>query len=91
MEKFLTIVILFAPVLTFMLYTEQVNLNTKIGAIVGKTEEVTIDGVQKEIAVFLGIPYAEPPTGHLRFKKPVQKGKLPSPYNATIFRAGAYR
>ncbi|XP_013408922.1 carboxylesterase 3B [Lingula anatina] len=44
-------------------------LETKLGKIRGKTE--TVNG--KKINVYLGIPYAEPPLGYLRFRKPVPK------------------
>ncbi|XP_013408905.1 carboxylesterase 3B [Lingula anatina] len=51
-------------------------LETKLGKIRGKTE--TIHG--QEIDVYLGIPFAEPPVGHLRFRTPVPK----KPWTRTI-------
>ncbi|CAG2174870.1 unnamed protein product [Oppiella nova] len=44
-----------------------ITVRTKNGLINGRTD--TFDG--KHYNQFLGIPYAEPPTGDLRFKKPV--------------------
>lgn len=46
---------------------EYITVKTKMGHVRGIVEDV--DGVQVE--QFLGIPYAEPPTGPLRFRKPV--------------------
>ncbi|XP_013394565.1 liver carboxylesterase 1-like [Lingula anatina] len=61
----------------FMVGTNQAKiLETKLGKIRGKTE--TLNG--KEIDVYLGIPYAEPPLGHLRFRKPAPK----KPWTRTI-------
>ena len=58
--------LLSSPVFSFVMKKDEVKLDTKIGAIIGKTEKVAVDGGEKEIAVFLGIPYAEPPVGKLR-------------------------
>jgi carboxylesterase type B len=55
-----------------------VFVKTKSGMIQGER----IDIMNKEIDVFLGIPYAEPPIGDLRFRKP----KEVKPWNG-IYRA----
>ena len=56
-----------------------VNVETPVGDIRGISK--VIKG--KTINVFYGIPYAEPPTGSLRFKKPVRKAPFMGLYDAT--------
>ncbi|XP_060110419.1 fatty acyl-CoA hydrolase precursor, medium chain-like [Heteronotia binoei] len=42
---------------------------TKYGRLRG--QQVKVSGAKKDVNVFLGIPYAKPPTGNLRFAPPV--------------------
>ncbi|CAG2177039.1 unnamed protein product, partial [Oppiella nova] len=44
------------------------SVSMEKGVIVGNTRP-TVDG--KQVNEFLGIPYAKPPKGDLRFRKPV--------------------
>ncbi|KAG8193034.1 hypothetical protein JTE90_028150 [Oedothorax gibbosus] len=57
-------------------------VSTKSGQIRGKVLKLT-DG--KEVAAFLGIPFAEPPLGELRFKAPVPISPWNDVFNATSF------
>lgn len=58
---------------------------TDLGTIVGKFHNVTVFGQTFTIERFLGIPYAEPPIGDLRFRKPKPKTPFTEPYQATEF------
>ena len=53
---------------------EDVTVETSLGNITGETEEVTFAGSTFDVTKFLGIPFAEPPTGSRRFNKPIEKG-----------------
>ncbi|XP_071171056.1 LOW QUALITY PROTEIN: acetylcholinesterase 4-like [Mytilus edulis] len=53
--------------------TNCTSVNTKIKTKRGKIEGFTQIVLGKEIITCLGIPYAEPPVGHFRFRKPVPK------------------
>ena len=69
MKEFLFIVL---SVCLLEIYAEKtVVTKTKVGTIIGSIGEVDVFGETKRIARYLGIPYAEPPIGELRFKKPV--------------------
>ncbi|XP_035223669.1 neuroligin-4, X-linked-like, partial [Stegodyphus dumicola] len=57
-------------------------INTKNGRVKGKILKLT-NG--REVAAFLGIFFAEPPVGHLRFKAPVPKAPWKGIFNATTF------
>lgn len=57
-------------------------VNTQYGEIRGHLSSVQFDGRQYQVKSFLGIPYAEPPIGNFRFRKPVPKVKIPTPFQA---------
>ena len=56
---------------------------TRIGMIIGHLKEVSVFGETKYVENYLGIPYAEPPVGELRFHNAVPKRNLTAPLNAT--------
>lgn len=62
--------------------TKTVSVTTNIGVINGLVEEVTFLDKSATINKYLGIPFAEPPIGKLRFKKPVAKTPLTEPLDA---------
>ncbi|KAK3590331.1 hypothetical protein CHS0354_011851 [Potamilus streckersoni] len=66
-------------------------LNTTIGIIHGLVENVTRNGSEHQVLKFLGIPYAEAPTGENRFKKPVPLESLASPYHATTMKSACWQ
>ena len=47
-------------------FTEEVKVRTTSGVVLGQTLNV----LNQRVNQFLGIPYAEPPIGDLRFAKP---------------------
>ena len=55
---------------------EDVTVVTSLGDITGEVEELTFDGTSFNLTKFLGIPFAEPPTGVRRFNKPIKKNSL---------------
>lgn len=67
--------------------TTHPTVTLDIGTLTGKTETVDTGVVVHTIKEFLGIPFAQPPVGDLRFKQPeVVKDLGMSPYNATYYR-----
>ena len=57
----------------------EISINTPTGEIKGR--------VESDHVAFLGIPYAKPPTGELRWAKPVVTDNFEQPYEATEFKA----
>ena len=61
----------------------------KDATVIGNYGEAIFQGVAKPYKMFKGIPYATPPVGKLRFKKPKRlDDALPSPFMATEYSAG---
>ena len=51
-----------------------------------ETEAGTVNGsTEKGVAVFLGIPYAAPPVGDLRFRPPQPHAHFTAPFSATAY------
>ena len=63
------------------------SVQTKLGTITGVTKEVTFLNNKYQIDRYLGIPYAKPPMGDLRFQEPEPFGQFSETYNADEFGA----
>ena len=59
-----------------------VSVHTNVGEIQGRVESVNFAGQYYQVKEFLGIPFAEPPVGNNRFKKPITKAPFKSPFLA---------
>jgi carboxylesterase type B len=66
---------------------EEVVVRIKSGEIRGKQAEA--DG--QPLTVFLGIPYAEPPIGELRFRRPRPVGPWTQPREAKAFSSACHQ
>lgn len=55
---------------------------TNLGTINGDSKTVTFRGKSYTVDRYFGIPYAKPPTGDLRFKKPEPREAFSEPFNA---------
>jgi carboxylesterase type B len=63
------------------------SVASKLGSITGETKSVTFQGNKYQVDRYLGIPYAKPPTGDLRFQPPQPFGPFSETYNAVDFGA----
>ncbi|XP_033624927.1 cholinesterase 1-like [Asterias rubens] len=81
---------IFLGLLLGFVASQQPQATVEQGALFGTTETFQEDefiNITKNIDVFKGIPFAEPPVGALRFRAPVEKSSWGSEvYNATYFR-----
>ena len=62
--------------------SNRVSVRLKLGEVIGSVE-TPIDGIK--LNVFRGIPYAKPPVGNLRFRKPVPVQPWSAPVEALQF------
>ena len=83
----ITLFILFGQIILVLC---QPTVRVEQGLIQGKTEHLESDyfEIQRDVDVFLGIPYAEPPVGERRFAAPLPKEPWGNDeaYNATYNR-----
>ncbi|XP_045187786.2 cholinesterase-like [Mercenaria mercenaria] len=87
MAFYLLTCVLFSISLVGNVHTEEIpSVSTKLGVINGIFSEVSFKSRDFIVKRFLGIPYAKPPVGELRFKKPEPAGPLsPNPFPADKF------
>lgn len=81
---FLTL-LLMSLVGSFLVPDGRTSVHTPVGEIVGFSTNLNIKGTQRVVRKFLGIPYAESPSGARRFKKPVPKAAFTSAFDASYY------
>ncbi|KAK3084982.1 hypothetical protein FSP39_022366 [Pinctada imbricata] len=75
-------IIFFVIIIKYAICTDTlVSVRTKLGDVQGYSISSNTKG--EHLRIFLGIPYAEPPVGNLRFAKPVEK----VPWKPTVLKA----
>lgn len=79
--------VLLSSLLLKSVFGQQPTVDYNLGTLIGKTKAISDGTRQYFVNTFLGIPFAKPPTGNLRLRKPEPLEILDSnPYNATYFR-----
>ncbi|XP_052810175.1 bile salt-activated lipase-like [Mya arenaria] len=79
--------VLLACSLVLTIHCADLNVSTPVGVIKGVEATINIEGIKYSFKKYLGIPFAKPPVGDLRWKKPVSYGNL----GATTYEAVAYK
>lgn len=72
--------------LCFLLFCESIADEVIVRCGFGEIRGTVIDGIEKPYEAFLGVPYAKPPTGALRFCSPVPREPWDECYDATYAR-----
>lgn len=62
-----------------------VSVHSAAGNFIGTAKTATFKTTTYNVNTFLGIPYAEPPIGNLRFAKPVKKARFAAAFSATQY------
>ena len=83
-----TIVLCFCTLNTFS--KDIAKVTCKAGTFIGKVRTLQTFNTTYRINRFLGVPYAEPPVGERRFRKPVVKEPLTEPYDASQYGASCH-
>lgn len=79
-------ILVFGKVYGFLVDDGILKVSTGVGDLVGYLSNVEFDSQISQAKIFRGIPYAKPPVGDLRFRKPEPLKRLPnSPFKAMDF------
>lgn len=62
-----------------------VTVTSPVGTILGTVRSITFDVIRYNVKEYSGIPYAEPPVGDKRFRKPLPKGNFIDTFHAFDF------
>ena len=79
-------VILVGPIRGFLITTDRPSIHTPVGEIFGYSRSFHVRGTRRVALNFLGIPYAEAPTGPRRFREPVPKAAFTLHYHPLMRR-----
>ena len=90
-KQIVLFIIQITTVRCFLIPSGKVSVNTSVGEIIGFTTILNIKGSHRVLNRFLGIPYAEPPTGTRRFRKPVPKAVFASSIDASKYGPACYQ
>ncbi|XP_045161076.2 cholinesterase 1-like [Mercenaria mercenaria] len=85
MAYFTARILILVSLVNRFLSAEIPSVTIRLGTISGETKSVIFQNKSYEVDRYLGIPYAKPPTGELRFREPEPFGPFPEPYSATDF------
>ena len=78
----LTGILIQSLVTGFLFDNGRITVHTAVGDITGFTSSFDINGTRRGLNTFLGIPFAEAPTGVRRFRKPVAKASFKTAFQA---------
>ena len=79
-----------ASISCFLVPDGRVSVLTNKGEIIGFNTLLRIKGTNRVVQKFLGIPYAESPTGSNRFRKPIPKAVFKTAFDATKYGPACY-
>ncbi|CAG2236094.1 Liver carboxylesterase B-1,Carboxylesterase 3,Carboxylesterase 3A,Esterase-5A,Bile salt-activated lipase,Carboxylesterase 4A,Cholinesterase,Cholinesterase 1,Liver carboxylesterase 2,Esterase CM06B1,Liver carboxylesterase,Carboxylesterase 5A,Carboxylesterase 1F,Putative inactive carboxylesterase 4,Liver carboxylesterase 1,Carboxylesterase 1D,Para-nitrobenzyl esterase,Acetylcholinesterase-1,Acetylcholinesterase,Venom carboxylesterase-6,Neuroligin-2,Pyrethroid hydrolase Ces2e,Carboxylesterase 1E,Carboxylester len=85
MQHFVTLLSLLFLNCTTVYSDTNFKLSTKLGDIKGVQSVLTINNTSYHYKIFKNIPYAKPPTGQYRFRRPVPYGQWKGTLDATQF------
>ncbi|XP_076075343.1 carboxylesterase 5A-like [Mytilus galloprovincialis] len=85
MQHFVTLLSLLFLNCTTVYSDTNFKLSTKLGDIKGVQSVLTINNTSYHYKIFKNIPYAKPPTGQYRFRRPVPYGQWKGTFDATQF------